>query len=170
MLSKTLNTSAIQRTAPVPIWSGDLSITLKTRVKRLSGVAVLVHIKSNEKFTQRAELAIALQNDVDFLGVTVTVEVEIRLKSRVLITLHDLRHGVVFQQSAAHGAALSHLRRRPSCEITDEAGIIEIDLRRLNGALENVVGIRVQQKDDPQRFEDVDPCLGGLDVNVSVLC
>ena len=98
---------------------------------------------------QRAELSVALENHVDLLGVAVSVEVEIRLQAGVLIALHDFRHGVVFQQSAAHGAALSHLWGGPAREIADEAGIIEIDLRRFDRALQDVVGIGMQQEDDP---------------------
>lgn len=41
-LSKALNCSAMQRTAPVPSWREDLSMTPKTRVRRLSGVAVFL--------------------------------------------------------------------------------------------------------------------------------
>lgn len=118
---------------------------------------------------QRAELAIALQNDIDLLGIAVAIEVEIRLQPCVLITLHDLRYGVVFQQSATHGTALGYLRGGPAREIANEAGIIEIDLRRLDRALQHVIGVGMQQEDDPQRFENIDPRLGGLNVDISVL-
>ena len=99
---------------------------------------------------KRTEFAVALEDDVDLLGVAVAVEVEIRLQSRILITLHDLRRGEVFQQSAVHGAALGNLRRGPAREVADETGIIEVHLWRLYRAFEDVVGVGMQQKDDPK--------------------
>jgi len=45
---------------------------------------------------QWAKLTIAPEDDVDLPGVTVAVEVEIRLQPRILIAFHNLRHGVVF--------------------------------------------------------------------------
>ena len=39
---------------------------------------------------QRTELAVALEDDVDLLSVTVAIEVEIRLQARILIALHNL--------------------------------------------------------------------------------
>ena len=118
---------------------------------------------------QRAEFSVALEDDVDLFGVAVAVEVEIRLQARILIALHNLRNSVVFQQRAAHGAALGHLRGGPAREITDKAGIIEVHLRRLDRAFQDVVGVGVQQKNDPQHFENIDPRLGGLDVDIGVL-
>lgn len=90
---------------------------------------------------QRAELTVALKNDVDLLGVPIPVEIEIRFKTRVLIALHDLRYSKVFQQRTIHRAAFGHLRRRPAGEIADESGIVEIHLRRLDRPLQDIVGI-----------------------------
>lgn len=45
---------------------------------------------------QRAKPAVALKDDVDLLGVTVAIEIEVRLQSRILVAFHDFRHGVVF--------------------------------------------------------------------------
>ena len=119
---------------------------------------------------QRAKPAVALEDDIDLFSVTVAVEVEVRLQPRILIALHDFRHGVVFQQRTAHGAALGHLWGGPACEIADKAGIVEIDFRRLDRALEDIVGIGMQQEDDSQRFQNVDPRLGDVDVDAGVLC
>ena len=80
---------------------------------------------------QRAKPAVALEDDIDLFSVTVAVEVEVRLQPRILIALHDFRHGVVFQQRTAHSAALGHLWGGPAC---------------------------------------ADPRLGGVDVDVGVLC
>ena len=46
---------------------------------------------------QRTELAVAFKEYVDLLGVAVTVEVEKRLSSGVLVAFHNLRNGVVLQ-------------------------------------------------------------------------
>ena len=93
---------------------------------------------------QRTELAVAFKENVDLLGVAVAVEVEERLASGVLVAFHDLRNGVVFEQCAAHGAALGNLRRRPARQVADEAGVVKIQLRRFDGTLQHVVGIGMQ--------------------------
>ena len=93
---------------------------------------------------QRTKLAVALEDDIDLLGVAITVEVEIRLQPRILIAFHDLRHGEILQQCAAHGAALGDLRRRPTGQIADEASVVEIHLRRFDCTLEDVVGVGMQ--------------------------
>ena len=58
---------------------------------------------------QRTQFAVALHNDIDLLRVLVAVEIEIRLKSRILIALHDLGHRKVLKQCAAHSATLGNL-------------------------------------------------------------
>ena len=93
---------------------------------------------------QRTELAVAFKYHVDLFGVAVTVEIEKRLASGVLVTFHDLRNGVVFQQRATHSATLGHLRRRPARQVADEAGVVKIQLRRFDGTLQHVVGIGMQ--------------------------
>ena len=93
---------------------------------------------------QRAELTVSLQDDVDFLRVPIPVEIEIRLQPRVLIAFHDFRYSKVFQQRTAHGPAFGHLRGGPAGEVANQASVVEVQFRRFDGALENVVGVGMQ--------------------------
>lgn len=118
---------------------------------------------------QWEELPIPFKSHVDLLGVPVTVEIEIRLQSRVLVALHNLRHGEVFEQRAVHRAALSYFRRRPSGQIANEASVIEIHFRRLDRAFQHIVGIGMQQEDDTQRFQDIDLGFCSRHVDICIL-
>ena len=55
------------------------------------------------------ELAVAFHDNVDLLGVLITIEIEIRLKSRILIALHNLGYGKVLKKRAAHSTAFGDL-------------------------------------------------------------
>ena len=117
---------------------------------------------------ERAELAVSFEDDVDLPGVPVAVEIEIRFQPRVPVAFHDLRHGIIFEQRAVHCPAFGHLGRRPSGKIAHEPGVVEVDLRRLDRALEHVVGIGMQKEDDAQRFQNIDPGFCGRNVDIRV--
>lgn len=79
-------------------------MTPKVRTMRLSGVAVFL-------ISRGAELAVSLQDDINFFRVAVAVKVEIRFQPGVLVALYDFGDCKVFKQGAAHGAALRYFRR-----------------------------------------------------------
>ena len=90
---------------------------------------------------QRTELAIAFEDHVDLLGVAVAVEIEIWFQPNVLIALHDLRHGEVFEQRTVHRTTFGDFRGRPAGQVADEPGVVEIHLRRLDRALKDVIRV-----------------------------
>ena len=115
---------------------------------------------------KRVQLSVAFQNHGVLSGVAVAVKTEVWFAAGVLVAFHDLRYGVILQQSAAHGADFGDLRRGPARQIAHKAGIVKIDLRRFDGSLERVVGIGMQKEDDPQRFQNAGSRFGGLDIDI----
>ncbi len=116
-----------------------------------------------------AGLTVDLENHIELLGVSVAVEVQIRFQAGGLVALNDIRYSKVFEQRAIHGSALSHFRERPSVQIADEACVIEVHLQCLDRALQHIVGIGMQQENDAERFQNIDPCFCSRHVDVCIL-
>ena len=120
-------------------------------------------------YFQRTELAVTFQNDINLHRVPITVEIQIWLLTSILITFYNLGHREIFQQCAVHGTTLGHLRRGPFCQIADKPSVIKVHLGRFNGTFQHIVGVWVQQKDNPQGFKDIDPCFCRLYIDIRII-
>ena len=79
------------------------------------------------------KLSVRFHDDVDFLGVVITVIEKVRFLACVQVRLHDLRHRIVFQDCTVHRAGLQRFRAGPLGQICHQPRVIKIQFGLGNG-------------------------------------
>ena len=110
-----------------------------------------------------------LQNNIYLLCILIPIIIHIGFFSGIQPGLCDFRNHIIFQNRSVHRSIFQHFRAAPSGKMTYKACIVEIQLWRLNKPFQQIIGIRMQIKDNAQCFQNLQPVLRLFLIDIRIL-